>query len=208
MEGVKELQIQRPERYLVRSLLANWDEADAAVIGDWCEERGFVDVAAALREGPTRDAWNRLNALAICLGLSTQMAMAPPPPGSWELAAIETGTRVENVVVGFPAGLCRPRENGFIVETSIVSPCRVQRLIFGATCVDAFLVHRIRFGPWDVLVNCDPVPARLIDGNDPSLPDFSARVIDAGAPLVLHLENITDAPVTLSLGARCQILYF
>lgn len=133
------------------------------------------------------------------------MAMVLPPPKSWDQAAFEVPTVVENAIVGFPDVFIGSRDQD-IVETSLPAPARVQRLMFGAECLDAFRVRRIRFGAWDILANCDPIPARIVDGNDPSLPDFSSRMYDTNTSLMITLENITDRPVQLSLGARCQLL--
>lgn len=201
---MKDLQIERPERYLVRALLDKWDDAEAAVIGDWCEERGFSSVAEALRAGPTEESWRQLNALAICLGLHSD-ALEVPRTRIWAEAALETSGIVQDSFIGLPDVLLQPHEVE-IVETSCVAPTRIQRLMFDRACIDAIRVHQIRFGAWNMLMNVDPVPARLIDGNDPSVVNFGGRALQPNEPISLTLENTTDAPIRLSAGFRCQVL--
>lgn len=60
---------ERSEQQLAYDLVCQWDSAKAAVLADWCEERGLTGVSEELRRGPSAACRASVGALAACLGV-------------------------------------------------------------------------------------------------------------------------------------------
>lgn len=229
---------ERSERLLVQALLATWDEENALVLADWCEEhllsyedpsppapapasttqdegapvqrappprkRRIVGAAEALRSGPTHEAWQAVNALAICVGVRTRSLFAPTNP--WLEQALHDDRASTMMPAGMPA-LDLPPGELVVLETSLPVPAKVERFMFSPLNRDNLVVERIRLGMTDVMANCDPIPARLIDGNDPSVPSMEdIDVLPANTPIVMEVRNVSDIRMTSQIGLRCRAL--
>ena len=190
---------ETPERLLVRALRERWDAADAAVLADWCEERGILATAEALRGGEGTLAWKHLLCLAFVIGELATLNIISPAPQTWPSAFLASmPIEGRSTFLGFPEDLLAPGD--FITLDLMISVrSRVRRLVFAESCADQLVVHALMLGINSLIV--DPVPARIFDDWDLGM---NAPILEPNARIRLGVQNVSDQPVRLRVGAVCE----
>ena len=117
-------------------------------------------------------------AYAAYLQAGCTLPCCPPP--------METVGRV--TLVGFPR-VCIPGCDCETIETSVCGPFTLTNLFIPAKIASCLSITRFRIGCWDLLVNCDPVPAELFSCCELDENMFGARPVDANSPICLTVEN-------------------
>ena len=116
--------------------------------------------------------------------LACNIGCCPPPA--------EVISRV--TLVGFPK-VCIPGCDCETVETSVCGPFTLTNLFIPAKIASCLSITRFRIGCWDLLVNCDPVPAELFSCCDLDDNMFAARPVDANSPICLTVDNDCKADI-------------
>lgn len=152
------------------------DEETAAVLGDWCEERGFTSVAARLRAPLLRREY--LHAV-------------------WTLSSLFglEGTVINRYtfVHGLPNVAIGPADTDEL-ELSCDVPFRLRRLVFPSRCRESLQLRRMMVGPNLLLRGgLDPVPVEVF-GAEVGFDTFDVYVM-AGMSVRLELENFSDQAV-------------
>ena len=109
-------------------------------------------------------------------------------------------------LVGFPK-VCIPGCDCETVETSVCGPFTLTNLFIPEKIASCLSITRFRIGCWDLLVNCDPVPAELFSCCELDDNMFGARPVDANSPICLTVENEckADIPFTGAIkGVLCD----
>lgn len=120
-----------------------------------------------------------------------------PPPA-------ETVGRV--TLVGFPR-ICIGGCDCETVETSVCGPFTLTNLFIPAKIASCLSITRFRIGCWDLLVNCDPVPAELFSCCELDENMFGARPVDANSPICITVENECEDDIQFAgavKGVLCE----
>ena len=120
-----------------------------------------------------------------------------PPP-------VETVGRV--TLVGFPR-VCIEACGCETIETSVCGPFTLTNLFIPSKIACSLAITRFRVGCWDMLVNCDPVPAELFSCCELDENMFGARPVDANSPICITVENDDDDSVRFEgavKGVLCE----
>lgn len=171
-------------RGLVRRLIDVPNDRDAiAVLGDWCEERGFGVVAANVRlgEGPA-------HARAI-FGLQ---ALFGAEGDEESRSSVPEGRSKYTAVLGVPR---REVQTAETIEVSIeaYAPMRLRKLTIGPDA-GAFVVNSFRIGKWELLYNAEPTIGDVFGVLGPEL---FARVIAPGQRVRFVVSNVSAVPAEL-----------
>ena len=117
---------------------------------------------------------------------------------------VETVGRV--TLVGFPR-VCIPGCECETVETSVCGPFTLTNLFIPAKIASCLSITRFRIGCWDLLVNCDPVPAELFSCCELDENMFGARPVDANSPICITVENECEEDIKFEgaiKGVLCE----
>lgn len=159
------------------------DEETRLVLGDWCEEEGFLDAAQGVRSAPGEMARNRaLTALRMLFGEDGY--------GS------ERGAY--DAVLGFPSTVIRPAQTVTIMTWSLLD-FRLRRIYISDEINRYFNVHQIRAGKYDLVISDGGVVPASVFG--PLMPDLFDEPVAALVNVSIVLENIGEAEVSVTACA-------
>lgn len=153
-------------------------------------------VAAAMMQGLTRNDLPSAPAGIDAATWAQMVQCVPPPPLACNIGCCPPPAEVVSRVtlVGFPK-ICIPGCDCETVETSVCGPFTLTNLFIPAKIASCLSITRFRIGCWDLLVNCDPVPAELFSCCDLDDNMFAARPVDANSPICLTVENDCKADI-------------
>ena len=111
-------------------------------------------------------------------------------------------------LVGLPAQCIPACACGEVVETTVCGPFTLTNLYIPPKIACCLALTRFRIGCWDLLVNCDPIPAELFACCELDENQFGARPVEANSPICLTFDNKCKADIEFEgalKGVICDV---